>query len=70
MRACGRGNVEGGRLLDGPTGRAGQKPRERREIKENSFFYKAILKFHFQKILNSFSFSVKTTHHKNKYAAA
>jgi hypothetical protein len=27
------------------------------------------LKSHFQKILNSFSFLVKTTHHKSDYAA-
>jgi hypothetical protein len=34
------------------------------------FFSKVILQSHFQKILNSFSFSVKTTHHKSDYAAA
>jgi hypothetical protein len=35
-----------------------------------SFFSKVILQSHFQKILNSFSFSGKTTHHKSDYAAA
>jgi hypothetical protein len=38
---------------------------------ENSFFFcKAVLKFHFQEILNSFLNSVKTTQLINKYAIA
>jgi hypothetical protein len=55
--------------LDGPAGRAGQERGGRKE-KFPFSFSKAILKSHFQKILNSFSFSVKTTHHKSNYAAA
>jgi hypothetical protein len=50
--------------------RARSQERGGRKEKFPFSFSKAILKSHFQKILNSVSFSVKTTHHKSNYAAA
>jgi hypothetical protein len=48
--------------------RRGRPKAKRREGDQG--FFKPFYFFHFQKILNSFLTSVKTTHHKNKYAAA
>jgi hypothetical protein len=54
-----------GQRLSGPNA-------ERREGDQGEIFffsfYKTILNFHFQKILNSFLNSVKTTHHIKRYA--
>jgi hypothetical protein len=59
-----RKDKEGGRP-------AGPKAERGRKVKEFLFsFSKAIFEIHFQKILNSFSVSVKTDHHKKKYAVA
>jgi hypothetical protein len=52
--------------------RRGGPKAKRREGDQGFFFFlkKTILLFQFQKILNSFLTSIKTTHHKNKYAVA